>query len=149
MDKLRELFDKYINEGLKKVVISNARKKDGASKLQVRPILLKGELVYQVTRTEGQKELHENFDKASVVAYLVCQMEENFKQLQLEAREASVSALVSKKGKATIKVKENKGKAKEDYTPMLSHNRTKNYLLKEGVPVPWLVDLGVMSQDVR
>ena len=41
MDKLRELFDKYINEGLKKVVISNARKKDGASKLQVRPILLK------------------------------------------------------------------------------------------------------------
>ena len=136
MDKLRELFDKYINEGLKKVVISNARKKDGASKLQVRPILLKGELVYQVTRTEGQKELHENFDKASVVAYLVCQMEENFKQLQLEAREASVSALVSKKGKA-----------KEDYTPMLSHNRTKNYLLKEGVPVPWLVDLGVMSQD--
>lgn len=47
----------------------------------------------------------------------------------------------------TIKVKENKGKAKEEYVPMLSHNRTKNYLLKEGVPVPWLVDLGVMSQD--
>ena len=147
MDKLKELLDKYINEGLKKIVISNARRKDGASKLQVRPILLKGELVYQITRTEGQKELHENFDKESVVAYLVCQIEENFKQLQLEAREASVSALVSKKGKVTIKVKENKGRAKEAYTPMLSHNRTKNYLLKEGVSVPWLVDLGVMSQD--
>ena len=147
MDKLKELLDKYINEGLKKIVISNARRKDGASKLQVRPILVKGELVYQITRTEGQKELHENFDKESVVAYLVCQIEENFKQLQLEAREASVSALVSKKGKVTIKVKENKGRAKEAYTPMLSHNRTKNYLLKEGVSVPWLVDLGVMSQD--
>ena len=147
MDKLKELLDKYINEGLKKIVISNARRKDGASKLQVRPILVKGELVYQITRTEGQKELHQNFDKESVVAYLVCQIEENFKQLQLEAREASVSALVSKKGKVTIKVKENKGRAKEAYTPMLSHNRTKNYLLKEGVSVPWLVDLGVMSQD--
>lgn len=79
MDKLKELLDKYINEGLKKIVISNARRKDGASKLQVRPILVKGELVYQITRTEGQKELHENFDKESVVAYLVCQIEENFK----------------------------------------------------------------------
>ena len=59
MDKLKELLDKYINEGLKKIVISNARRKDGASKLQVRPILVKGELVYQITRTEGQKELHE------------------------------------------------------------------------------------------
>ena len=147
MDKLKELLDKYINEKLKKAVISNARKKDGISKLQVRPILLKGELVYQVTRTEGQKELHENFDKENVVAYLIRQMEENFKQLQLETREVSASALVSKKGKVTIKVKENKGKAKEEYVPMLSHNRTKNYLLKEGVPVPWLVDLGVMSQD--
>ena len=147
MDKLKELLDKYINEKLKKAVISNARKKDGISKLQVRPILLKGELVYQVTRTEGQKELHENFDKENVVAYLIRQMEENFKQLQLETREVFASALVSKKGKVTIKVKENKGKAKEEYVPMLSHNRTKNYLLKEGVPVPWLVDLGVMSQD--
>ena len=109
--------------------------------------MLKGELVYQVTRTEGQKELHENFDKENVVAYLIRQMEENFKQLQLETREVSASALVSKKGKVTIKVKENKGKVKEEYVPMLSHNRTKNYLLKEGVPVPWLVDLGVMSQD--
>ena len=47
MDKLKELLDKYINEGLKKIVISNARRKDGASKLQVRPILVKGELVYR------------------------------------------------------------------------------------------------------
>ena len=77
MDKLKELLDKYINEKLKKIVISNARRKDGASKLQVRPILLKGELVYQITRTEGQKELHENFDKENVVAYLIHQMEEN------------------------------------------------------------------------
>mgnify|MGYP005808799273 FL=1 len=30
---------------------------------------------------------------------------------------------------------------------MLSHNRTKNYVLKEGIPVPWLIDLGVMSRD--
>ena len=41
MDKLKELLDKYINERLKKAVISNARKKDGISKLQVRPNFVK------------------------------------------------------------------------------------------------------------
>lgn len=147
MNHLREFLDKYINEKLKKAVISNARKKDGISKLQVRPILLKGEILYQVTRTEGTKELHENFHKADLVEYLCREMEENFRQLQLEGRDVLGTVLVSKKGKINIKVKENKGKVKEDYTPMLSHNRTKNYLLKEGIPVPWLVDLGVMSQD--
>lgn len=29
----------------------------------------------------------------------------------------------------------------------LSHNRSKNYILKEGVALPFLVDLGVMSED--
>lgn len=28
---------------------------------------------------------------------------------------------------------------------MLSHNRTKEYILKEGIPVPFLIDLGVMN----
>lgn len=74
-------------------------------------------------------------------------MTEVFRQLQLEGQQVQGTVLVSKKGKMTVKVKEIKGKTKEDFTPMLSHNRTKNYLLKEGVPVPWLVDLGVMSQD--
>lgn len=29
----------------------------------------------------------------------------------------------------------------------LSHNRTKKYVLQEGVPVPFLVDLGVMTAE--
>ena len=45
------------------------------------------------------------------------------------------------------KVQNAQGKNREDFIPMLSHNRSKQYLLQEGVPVPWLVDLGVMSQD--
>ena len=30
---------------------------------------------------------------------------------------------------------------------ILSHNRVKQYILKEGVPVPFLVDLGVMTAE--
>ena len=31
--------------------------------------------------------------------------------------------------------------------PDMSHNRTKQYILKEGVPVPFLIDLGVQTRD--
>ena len=44
----------------------------------------------------------------------------------------------------TIKSKDKKGgKKKID----MSHDRKKKYVLEEGVPVPFLQDLGVMTQD--
>ena len=82
-----------------------------------------------------------------MISYLTEQMERNFRQLQLEGRYVQGRVLVSKKGKMDIKAKEIKGKGKEEFTPMLSHNRTKKYLLKEGVPIPWLIDLGVMTPE--
>ena len=147
MTDLRDFLNKYVNVNLRRVIVSNARKKDGISKIQVRPIQMKNGIFYQVTRTLGPKEIHENYEKEALVSYLCCQMTENFRQLQLESRTVQGTVLVSKKGSMRITVKEQKGKKAQEYPPMLSHNRTKNYVLKEGIPVPWLVDLGVMSQE--
>ena len=52
--------------------------------------------------------------------------------------------LISKKGKVTIRRKQKKIRAK---AADLSHNRKKRYILEEGVKVPFLQDLGVMTQD--
>lgn len=147
MKELKEFFDKYVDEGLKQMVLSNAPKGSHITKLRVRPLLLKGQVMYQVTSTRGAKELHENYDKSRLISYLENQMEEGFRQLQFESRDVQAMALVSKKGKLTLKIKEKQGKQKEDFTPMLSHNRVKHYILKEGVAVPWLVDLGVMNAE--
>jgi len=35
----------------------------------------------------------------------------------------------------------------QDKISRLSHNRSKNYILQEGVPLPFLVDLGVMNEE--
>lgn len=148
MTDLREFLNRYVNEDMKRIVISNPRS-GSISRIQVRPVLVKNQIKYQVTRTEGTKELHENYEKKDLTEYLFLQMSQCFKQLFLEGREVQGTVLISKKGKMTIKTKEVRGKSKAEFTPMLSHNRTKNYLLKEGVPVPWLVDLGVMSQEGR
>jgi SAM-dependent methyltransferase len=60
------------------------------------------------------------------------------------AADAEFSVLISKKGKVTIKKKQKKAKMR----PLdLNHNRKKQYILQEGVPVPFLQDLGVMTEE--
>ena len=149
MTELKEFLEKNIDNDFRRILISNARKKEGTSKMQVRPVLVKDQVCYQVTRTEGTKEIHKNYEKEKLISYLCEEMEENFRQLQLEGRYVQGTVLVSKKGRMNIKTKniQNQGKNREEFPAMLSHNRTKKYLLQEGIPVPWLVDLGVMSQD--
>ena len=86
MTELKEFLEKNIEEGFQRILISNARKREGASKLQVRPVLLKGQLWYQVTRTEGTKEIHKNYGKEELISCLCTEMEENFRQLQYSAK---------------------------------------------------------------
>ncbi len=108
MTDLRDFLNKYVNVNLRRVIVSNARKKDGISKIQVRPIQMKNGIFYQVTRTLGPKEIHENYEKEALVSYLCCQMTENFRQLQLESRTVQGTVLVSKKGSMRITVKRTK-----------------------------------------
>lgn len=147
MTDIREFLDKYVNEELERILVSNARSTSPASRLQIRPVLVKGSILYQVTSMEGTKAIHNNYRKEELITYLADQMEKNFRQLQLEGRYVQGRVLISKKGKMDIKAKETKARGKEEFVPILSHNRAKKYLLKEGAPIPWLVDLGVMTPE--
>ena len=69
---------------------------------------------------------------------------EEFKQMQMETRTQTHTVLVSKKGKVTIQTKKQSGGTKE---VNLSHNRAKKYILEEGIAVPFLQDLGVMTGE--
>ena len=145
MNELRDLLEKYLNIDLQQIVISGVREKTGTTKVRVRPILLKDKLVYQFTQTVGAKELHSNHDAREVVRLICDYMEKQFKQLQLEHRNMSLSVLVSKKGKVTIRKKARSG---DDFKQQdLGHNRQKKYILDPEKKVGFLMDLGVMSRD--
>lgn len=154
---IAKAFEQYINENLEQVIISNSTEADRISKIKIRPVLLKGELLFQVTEYCGQKVLHQNLSKNDVLASLENWFEGLFKQAQINTKEAVVTILVSKKGKATVKVKKlatTKGMSSEgiEWEPLkqlevASHNRKKQYILKEGENIPFLVDLGVMTLD--
>ena len=86
---------------------------------------------------------HQNLEKEEACGKILEYME-NFRQMQLETQSAAVSALVSKKGKVTVK---KKLRARKKAPAATDHNRKKHYILEEGKAVPFLQDLGVMTKE--
>ena len=133
--------------------LSGKRSDEGPDKVKIRPVELKGEIRYQASAFVGTKVLHTNYSGEELRDYLERELKEHFSQLQIQGTETDGTILVSKKGKMTVKTRNHSaggrksGPSGEGEKPVriLSHNRVKQYILKEGVPVPFLVDLGVMT----
>lgn len=165
MTELRKIVESYLNIDLIQIVLSGVRHDTGISKIRIRPVLIKEQLLFQITKTQGPKELHENLNRQETAENICRWMEQDFKQMQLGSQQGNVSVLVSKKGKITIKEKkivkahpgntdgellpsvEEIGKAMELRRQELAHNRRKRYILEEGRPVDFLIDLGVMTTE--
>lgn len=142
MKTLRDFLDEQINEQLKQAVMSGNRGKSGPSRVKIRPVELKGEVCYQTSAMEGTKVFHKNYSRKELLVYLEAAMENTFSQLQMQGQTVDASVLVSKKGKATLKTRKHPS---SEPVKILSHNRVKKYILKEEIPVPFLVELGVMN----
>lgn len=105
---------------------------------------------FQVEEQAGKQAFHRNLDAKEAAAYVTDRLDGQFRQAEMTSALGSGLILVSKKGKVTVKVK-GRGKtqaAPARITPM-SHNRQKRYILEEGIAVPFLVDLGVMTKEGR
>lgn len=70
-------------------------------------------------------------------------LSEDFKQMEMETVKEKITVLVSKKGKATIRRKQ---EITCNQVKNLSHNRKKEYLLP-ATEVPFLVELGITTRD--
>ena len=157
-EELLQVLTDTVNRGLYQIIISNAREKDKAFKIKIRPVMLQGEILFQETVYQGVKVFHTNYKDTEMIPRIEQYLAQDFKQCEIEHTNSKVIILVSKKGKMTIKKKlyvgNDKAEAGQDKPVMnqntvMSHNRTKNYILKEGIPVPFLIDLGVQTADGR
>ena len=151
MTELKKILSIYLDLYLHQIIISGARTKEGASKIRIRPVVMKDKLYFQCTSTVGTKEIHENYEKERLLEAIEGWITTDFRQLQLESELGSVNVLSSKKGKLTIKEKKKKIEGNLCDKPIrmeaLSHNRKKRYILEEGKPVEFLIDLGVMTRE--
>ena len=142
---LDELLNQTIDINMIDMTISNPRNKDGVTKVKIRPVIIAGNLLYQTTEYIGTQVFHKNSTQEEVKEKIIFYLNNNFKQAHLETKELRADILVSKKGMVTIKVKQNKNVQIVNNT--LSHNRNKRYILEEGKPVDFLIDLGVMTRE--
>ena len=148
MTTLNELLSQILNKDLVQIILSNSQDKEFAAKVKVRPVLIKGELLFQETLYRGNQVFHENYDAATMAARVEKLSTETFHQGEFQGGKLNATVLVSKKGKMTIKTKQLQGSAsKSRELSDLSHNREKQYILQEGVAVDFLVGLGVQTQD--
>ena len=144
--KLVETVREFLDEYLVRVIISNPVEKQGVSKVKIRPLKQNGLLVFQSEELIGTQAFHKNLSAADCAEYVANFLDGTLKQLELESGKGQVRILISKKGIPGIKIK--RSQQKITAFPLLSdHNREKNYILKEGIPIPFLVDLGVMTQE--
>lgn len=150
MEELRELFQQTLNQNLIQMVLSNTTDETRATKVKIRPVLIKGVLQYQETLYRGKQVFHSNHTAEEMQERLLEYMRGCFRQAQICNHEREATVLVSKKGKAAIRErKNNKKESQIQKVEALNHNRTKQYLLQEGEPADFLVELGVQTPDGR
>ena len=156
MEELKILLQKILNKDLQQIILSNSRNPEQIQKVKIRPVLIRDELLFQETRYKGTQVFHENYTAAQMTDGICAALQEQFRQGEFTAKSLQATALVSKKGKLTLKVKNNgASKAGKSTAPeqedlqALSHNRTKHYIIEEGKPVDFLVGLGVQTPDGR
>ncbi len=138
-------IENNLNNEFINMIISNPVKKTEPSKIKVRQIKVKDEVVYQTCEYLNNQVFHKNVSKAELLDLANVWLDHNMRQVFLRTTAKDITILISKKGTATIKVKENIGDKK--IVKDLSHNREKEYILKEGIQVPFLIDLGVMTVE--
>ena len=149
-DTLQNELIKYMNADLIRLIVSNPKDKDGITKIKVRAVMINSELLFQVTEYVGTQVFHHNYQDIEAAAYLEKMIMNSFKQCEIVTNNISVNILVSKKGKLTVNRKKSAAKlieSKSVKTVDLSHNRAKHYILEEGIPVPFLIELGVMNKQ--
>ena len=143
MKEVAELLDTVLNKDLIRAIISNPRDKEDIIKVRVRPLKKRGELFFQFESLTEKQAFHRNLERNEAKDQFLMYAEQ-FRQIQIETVAEEYTVLISKKGKITIKKKTRRQKVQ---AADLSHNRKKRYILEEGIPVPFLKDLGVMTEE--
>ena len=136
-------------------ILSNPAKNADFKKIRIAPVNTKSGLCFHVEKFTEKQAFHENLSKDEIFAFIEDSIPEKYRQAVFETETGTISVLANKKGKVSIIRKnavqkncsDGKCAEKNGKSEIASQNRKKQYILKEGVPVPFLVELGVMTKD--
>ena len=131
---------------LTRAVFSQPAEKGGDQKLTIRPVLLKGERLYQVESIRDSKAFHQNLTADALLVWAEANAEGRFRQALL-VTEAESRQYILKRDGSYKKTGSSAGVPRPGGAQ--THDRGREYILREGENIPALVDLGVFTKDFR
>ena len=141
MAELEQALKEIAAADVYKIVISKPSAKD--SNYQ-KIVVEQKESYYQAAAYTAKQVFHQNIPTEELAEYLVSTVMGGYLQVNAWEEGMEHMLLISKKGKVSYQRKKAAGNvAKSDS----SHNRKKQYLLKEGEPIPPLVDMGIFTEQ--
>ena len=143
MNELEQYIKMMVDADVKKMIISNPTRNTNEFKKLV--VEIKSGAKYQISKYTTTQVFHENLGKKDIASRCYELTEGLFKQINGMSDSEEHIILISKKGKATYKVKK-----KADDKVVLNKKALegkKNYILEEGMKIPPLVDMGVFTSD--
>ena len=144
MEDMIKAIDEISKDKIIKAVISNKKNKD--VKYNKISILLKeknNREYYQIEKYTDKQVFHENIELDLLKDKVFEFIKEDYKQLSAWSEAVTYDMKISKKGKVFL------GKKRSDNSKLAnkSHNKEKNYILKEGMNIQPLIDLGVFTKE--
>ncbi len=133
-------FPQEIYKGIYSIPYKNGK----YVKCKFQSIHIKNEDIYQFVFYTQTQAFHQNINFADLNSFLNEVLKKDFQCVELFTKEYVYGYKLTNKGKLLT----NKRKNKEQFIT-IDHNKKKNYLIEEGMKVPALIDLGVMTSDGR
>ena len=144
MEELKNVVREIAKEKIIKAVISNKiNKEEKYNKILFFLKENKNQEYYQIEKYTDKQVFHENIELNLLEEKLYECIGNNYKQVSAWSDNVTYDLRISKKGKIHL------GKKKSDNQNIAkkSHNKEKNYILKEGMIIEPLIDLGVFTKD--
>ena len=144
MENIQNAIDEISKEEIIKIVISNKKaKEEKYNKINISLKEKSNKKYYQIEKFTDKQVFHENIEIKGLKSKLEEYMLERYKQLNAWSKDTNFDMKISKKGKVFL------GKKKSNNMKMIdiNHNKEKNYILKEGMIIQPLIDLGVFTKE--
>jgi hypothetical protein len=137
---------RYLPETVRRLIFSQPdRVTTPARKLTVRPILIRGQSAWQFEWQRGNQAVHENLDSPSAYARL-CEAGSEFRQVLVRTAAAETQGRRDRGPDWAWSTRPLEGAPTSEPA---AHNAERARLIPEGTPVPFLVEVGVMTPEGR
>ncbi|MCA9049284.1 MAG: SAM-dependent methyltransferase [Planctomycetaceae bacterium] len=144
-DRLNELLRESLREQTTRHIVFSSpvvKTAELPSRLDVRPVSIRGRTMWQLAKRIGTQEHHENVSTEDAVALVQQLGGSSFREVRLRTASDEWSAKFDRRGQCRLRHAGSRSASQAN----LQHDRQRQHIFPDGTPVPFLMATGVMSE---